>query len=131
MLIWAALQRLAFARNIGRRLDVLTGNAERLGRRPPIAECRRSRATTKSPRWTPCCIRTGARLRVGRAVDQAVLKTKPRSARQAELAGVNEELRQETQDNEMFIYSVSHDSALAAREPARASRKSYRYPAMS
>ncbi|HEY4297853.1 MAG TPA: ATP-binding protein, partial [Paraburkholderia sp.] len=40
--------------------------------------------------------------------EQATLKARL-EARAGELGSVNEELRQETQDNEMFIYSVSHD----------------------
>ena len=104
MLIWAATAA-AFARNIGRRLDVLTGNAERLGDGEPLMPPLSGNDEIAS--LDAVLHRTGARLRVAER-DQAVLKARL-EARAAELAGVNEELRQETQDNEMFIYSVSHD----------------------
>jgi signal transduction histidine kinase len=51
--------------------------------------------------------RTSALLRTADQ-NQAALKASLQ-ARAAELASANETLRQETQDNEMFIYSVSHD----------------------
>ncbi|MFM0668333.1 sensor histidine kinase [Paraburkholderia sediminicola] len=104
MLIWAATAAV-FARSIGRRLEVLTDNAERLGSgrtlAPPLS------GKDEIAALDTVLHQTGARLREAEA-EQAMLKTRL-EARARELAGVNEELRQETQDNEMFIYSVSHD----------------------
>ncbi|MDE1004343.1 MAG: ATP-binding protein [Paraburkholderia fungorum] len=104
MLIWA-VTAVVFARSIGRRLEVLTGNAERLGRgwelAPPLS------GSDEIAALDAVLHQTGARLREAEG-EQTLLKARL-EARARELAGVNEELRQETQDNEMFIYSVSHD----------------------
>ncbi|MDE1184397.1 sensor histidine kinase [Paraburkholderia sp.] len=104
MLIWA-VAALMFARGIGRRIEVLTGNAERLGGgrtlHAPLS------GTDEIAALDAVLHDTSARLRAADA-GQAALKTRL-EARAKELAVVNEELRQETQDNEMFIYSVSHD----------------------
>ena len=104
MLIWAATA-VVFARSIGRRLEVLTGNAERLGSGRPLAPP--LSGNDEIAALDAVLHQTGARLREA-DTEQATLKTRL-EARAQELAGVNEELRQETQDNEMFIYSVSHD----------------------
>ena len=104
MLIWG-LAALAFARSIGRRLEVLTGNAERLGLGRPLSAP--LSGNDEIAELDAVLHQTGARLRAAEH-EQAVLKARL-EARATELAGVNEELRQETQDNEMFIYSVSHD----------------------
>ncbi|MFM0738596.1 ATP-binding protein [Paraburkholderia xenovorans] len=104
MLIWAGTA-MVFARSIGRRLEVLTDNAERLGSGRPLAAPLSGNDEIAS--LDAVLHQTGARLREAEA-EQAMLKGRL-EARARELAGVNEELRQETQDNEMFIYSVSHD----------------------
>jgi signal transduction histidine kinase len=104
MLIWAATA-VVFARSIGRRLEVLTGNAERLGSGRTLAAP--LSGSDEIAALDRVLHQTGTRLREAEA-EQATLKTRL-EARASELAGVNEELRQETQDNEMFIYSVSHD----------------------
>jgi signal transduction histidine kinase len=104
MLIWAATA-VVFARNIGRRLEVLTGNAERLGSDRPLAPP--LSGNDEIATLDTVLHQTGTRLREADK-EQATLKTRL-EARAYELASVNEELRQETQDNEMFIYSVSHD----------------------
>ncbi|MGF6777516.1 sensor histidine kinase [Paraburkholderia sp. GAS334] len=104
MLIWA-ITALVVARHFGRRIAVLTGNAERLGNGQPLAEPLPGRDEIAT--LDAVLHQTGARLRLaGR--EHATLKARLQ-ARAAELAIVNEELRQGTQDNEMFIYSVSHD----------------------
>ncbi|CAD6510779.1 sensor histidine kinase [Paraburkholderia metrosideri] len=104
MLIWAGTA-VVFARSIGRRFEVLIGNAERLGRgralAPPLS------GNDEIAALDAVLHQTGTRLREAER-EQTSLKTRL-EARAQELAGVNEELRQETQDNEMFIYSVSHD----------------------
>jgi signal transduction histidine kinase len=104
MLIWG-ITALVFARSIARRLEVLTGNAERLGLGRPLSAP--LSGDDEIAALDAVLHQTGARLRAAER-DQAVLKARL-EARAKELAGVNEELRQETQDNEMFIYSVSHD----------------------
>ncbi|MGF6771376.1 signal transduction histidine kinase [Paraburkholderia sp. GAS199] len=104
MLIWAGTA-VMFSRGIGRRLAVLTDNAERLGSGRALAAPLSGNDEIAS--LDAVLHQTGARLRAAEN-DQATLKARL-EARAKELAGVNEELRQETQDNEMFIYSVSHD----------------------
>ncbi|SIT45923.1 putative periplasmic sensor signal transduction histidine kinase [Paraburkholderia ribeironis] len=104
MLIWAATA-VSFARSIGRRLEVLTDNAERLGSGRPLAAPLSGRDEIAA--LDAVLHQTDARLREADH-EQVMLKTRL-EARARELAGVNEALRQETQDNEMFIYSVSHD----------------------
>ncbi|RFU47777.1 ATP-binding protein [Paraburkholderia sp. DHOC27] len=104
MLVWGA-SALVFARSIGRRFRVLTENAARLGHGRPLSEP--LSGNDEIAALDAVLHQTGARLRSAEQ-EQAVLKARL-EARARELAGVNEELRQETQDNEMFIYSVSHD----------------------
>ncbi|NIF80104.1 histidine kinase [Paraburkholderia sp. Cy-641] len=104
MLIWAATA-IVFARSIGRRLEVLTDNAERLGSGRPLAAP--LSGSDEIAALDVVLHQTEARLREAEA-EQAALKAQL-EARAHELAAVNDELRQETQDNEMFIYSVSHD----------------------
>jgi signal transduction histidine kinase len=104
MLVWAGTA-VVFARSIGRRLEVLTGNAERLGSDRPLAAP--LSGNDEIAELDAVLHQTGTRLREADN-EQAALKTRL-EARAYELASVNEELRQETQDNEMFIYSVSHD----------------------
>ena len=104
MLIWA-VTAFVFARGIGRRLEVLTDNAERLGSGRPLAAP--LSGSDEIAALDTVLHQTEARLREADA-EQETLKTEL-EARARELAAVNEELRQETQDNEMFIYSVSHD----------------------
>jgi signal transduction histidine kinase len=104
MLVWAATAMI-FARSIGRRFEVVTDNAERLGGGRPLAAP--LSGSDEIAMLDAVLHQTGARLREA-DTQQAALKTRL-EARARELAGVNEELRQETQDNEMFIYSVSHD----------------------
>lgn len=104
MLIWA-VTALVFARNIGRRLEVLTDNAGRLGNGQPLSAP--LAGNDEIAALDRALHQTSARLRV--AEQEQVTLQKRLEARAAELAGVNEALRQETQDNEMFIYSVSHD----------------------
>jgi signal transduction histidine kinase len=104
MLIWA-VTAMVFARSIGRRLEVLTDNAERLGNGRPLAAP--LSGSDEIAALDTVLHQTGARLREADH-EQALLKGRL-EARAGELAGVNEALRQQTQDNEMFIYSVSHD----------------------
>lgn len=104
MLLWAGTA-FAFARGIGRRLDVLADNAQRLADGQSLSKP--LAGNDEIAALDAALHRTGGLLRVAEQ-NQAALKVSLQ-ARAAELAGVNETLRQETQDNEMFIYSVSHD----------------------
>ncbi|MEM5437099.1 sensor histidine kinase [Paraburkholderia diazotrophica] len=104
MLIWTATA-FAFARGIGRRLDVLASNARRLGSGKPLPAP--LAGNDEIAALDAALHRTSALLRAAE-LNQAALQASLQT-RAAELASVNETLRQETQDNEMFIYSVSHD----------------------
>jgi signal transduction histidine kinase len=104
MLIWG-FTAMAFARNVGARLGALGANAQRLGEgaalAPPLS------GNDEIAALDAVLHQTSARLHDAER-EQAALKAQLQ-ARAADLAGANEHLRQETQDNEMFIYSVSHD----------------------
>ncbi|MEM5366790.1 ATP-binding protein [Paraburkholderia azotifigens] len=104
MLLWAGTA-FAFARGIGRRLDVLADNAQRLADGQTLSKP--LAGNDEIAALDAALHRTSGLLRVAEQ-NQAALKVSLQ-ARAAELASVNETLRQETQDNEMFIYSVSHD----------------------
>jgi signal transduction histidine kinase len=104
MLIWA-FTAMAFARNVGVRLAALSANAQRLGEGATLAP--RLSGNDEIAALDAVLHQTSARLRDAER-EQAALKAQLQ-ARAADLAGANEHLRQETQDNEMFIYSVSHD----------------------
>lgn len=104
MLIWA-IAALAFAGNIGRRLHTLTANAQRLGRSQalgaPLA------GDDELAQLDAALHRTSQRLTEAEH-DQATLQA-TLEMRAQELTRVNDNLRQQKQDNDMFIYSVSHD----------------------
>ncbi|MEX3839988.1 MULTISPECIES: sensor histidine kinase [unclassified Paraburkholderia] len=104
MLIWA-FTAMAFARNVGARLAALGANAERLGDGAPLAPP--LSGDDEIAALDAVLHQTSARLRVAER-EQTALKAQLQ-ARAADLASANEHLRQESQDNEMFIYSVSHD----------------------
>jgi signal transduction histidine kinase len=104
MLIWA-LAALALAGDIGRRLAALTDNAERL--RQDEALGTPLSGNDEIAQLDAVLHQTSARLRDARR-EQAALQQKL-EARAEELTHANEDLRRQTQDNEMFIYSVSHD----------------------
>jgi signal transduction histidine kinase len=104
MLIWA-VAALGFAGNIGRRLATLTSNAERISHAQllsgPLA------GNDELAQLDAVLHRTSARLAEAEH-EQAVLQ-ETLQARAREFTEVNENLRHQKQDNEMFIYSVSHD----------------------
>ncbi|WP_321937631.1 sensor histidine kinase [Paraburkholderia sp. J8-2] len=104
MLIWG-FTAMAFARNVGVRLAALSANAERLGESAPLAPP--LTGNDEIAALDAVLHQTSAQLRVAER-EQAALKAQLQ-ARAADLASANEHLRQESQDNEMFIYSVSHD----------------------
>jgi len=108
MLIWTAVAAV-FSRNIGTRLAALGDHARRFGDAiaaglplaPPLPGNDEIAALDAVLHQTSERLREAARV-------QATLKAQL-EARAADLASANEHLRQETQDNEMFVYSVSHD----------------------
>ncbi|HEV3105492.1 MAG TPA: ATP-binding protein [Trinickia sp.] len=104
MLIWA-LAALAFAGNVGRRLSTLTANAERLGRLEPLGAP--LAGNDEIAQLDAALHRTSARLT--EAEHEQVVLQASLQARAQELTHVNDNLRQQKQDNDMFIYSVSHD----------------------
>ncbi|MEP9325430.1 ATP-binding protein [Paraburkholderia phymatum] len=104
MLLWTGTA-FAFARGIGRRLDVLADNAQRLADGQPLPAP--LAGNDEIAALDAALHRTSGQLRIAEQ-NQGALKVSLQ-ARTAELASVNETLRQETQDNEMFVYSVSHD----------------------
>ncbi len=104
MLIWA-IAALGFASNIGRRLAALTANAERLGRAQSLGAP--LGGGDEIAALDAVLHQTSARL-VEAEHEQATLQASLEE-RARELTAANESLRQQKQDNDMFIYSVSHD----------------------
>lgn len=104
-LLIAVLSALAFARHIAQRIEVLTANALRLGTGEPLDAP--LSGSDEIVQLDKVLHETGRKL-VRAEREHALLKA-DLQWRTGELAQVNEQLRQQTQDNEMFIYSVSHD----------------------
>ncbi|WP_233863360.1 sensor histidine kinase [Paraburkholderia adhaesiva] len=104
MLIWG-VTAVVFARNVGVRLGALRDNALRLADGVKLAPA--LSGGDEIAALDAVLHQTSTRLRHADR-EQAALKLQL-EARAADLAGANEHLRQETQDTEMFIYSVSHD----------------------
>uniref|UniRef100_UPI00286F2F2E sensor histidine kinase n=1 Tax=Paraburkholderia sp. TaxID=1926495 RepID=UPI00286F2F2E len=104
MLIWGATA-WAFARNVGKRLAALGANVDRLSVGAPLAQP--LAGDDEIAALDTVLNQTSRRLRAADR-EQAALKLQLQ-ARAADLATANDNLRQESQDTEMFIYSVSHD----------------------
>ncbi len=104
MLVWG-VTAVVFARNVGTRLAALGENARRLGDGVSLAPA--LSGNDEIAALDAVLHETSTRL-VDAEREQVALKHQLQ-ARAADLAHANEHLRQETQDNEMFIYSVSHD----------------------
>lgn len=104
MLIWAATA-IVYARNVGLRLAALSANAQRLSEGVPLA--RALAGDDEIAALDAVLNQTSRRLREAEH-EQGALKLQLQE-RAADLAAANDNLRQESQDNEMFIYSVSHD----------------------
>ncbi|MFX1762017.1 ATP-binding protein [Paraburkholderia sp. A1RI-2L] len=104
MLVWAATAAV-FARNVSLRLATLSANAQRLSvgvaLAPPLA------GNDEIASLDAVLNQTSRRLNEAEH-EQTALKAQLQE-RAADLAAANDNLRQESQDNEMFIYSVSHD----------------------
>ena len=101
----AGLASYAFTSNIGRRLKVLTENARQLADGGRLAE--RVRGNDEISQLDDVLHRTSERL--GHANEEALRYRTELEQRAVELDELNTHLRAQTQDNEMFIYSVSHD----------------------
>ncbi|MBC7499869.1 MAG: CHASE3 domain-containing protein [Herminiimonas sp.] len=104
-LLTAAVAVFAFSRSIGSRLATLTLNAQRLADGAPLA--RKLGGKDEISLLDEVLHQTSLRL-----AEAEIMASRHRlelEARAIELAIVNESLRQQTQENEMFIYSVSHD----------------------
>lgn len=104
MLIWAATA-IVYARNVGLRLAALSANAQRLSM--GVALARPLDGDDEIAALDAVLNQTSRRLREAEH-EQAALKLQLQE-RATDLAAANDNLRQESQDNEMFIYSVSHD----------------------
>lgn len=104
MLIWG-VTAIAFARNVGQRLAALGANAQRLSEGVSLA--RPLAGDDEIAALDAVLDQTSRRLRDAER-EQAALKLQLQ-ARATDLAAANDKLRQESQDNEMFMYSVSHD----------------------
>jgi signal transduction histidine kinase len=103
--IAAAAAAWVFTRNVGGRLAVLTGNARQLSIGGKLAE--RVSGSDEISELDTVLHQTGARLSEAESGAQVYRNELEQRAR--ELAMVNDNLQRQTQDNEMFIYSVSHD----------------------
>ena len=101
----AVLTAFAFARHIGSRIAVLTGNALRLGTGESLA----APLVGGDEIVQLDAVLHDTSSKLARAEREHAALKADLQRRAAELAHVNDELRQQTQDNEMFIYSVSHD----------------------
>lgn len=100
-----ALAVWLFTRGVRGRLDALSDNAGRLAANEPLAPLSGGNDEIAQLDLTLHEISRrlieAERMRLGFQADLA--------RRADQLAGINENLRQQTQENEMFIHSVSHD----------------------
>ncbi|HEY5799473.1 MAG TPA: ATP-binding protein [Burkholderiaceae bacterium] len=94
-----------FRRGVGAQLEVLAENARRLAEGKPLAPQMASRDELAA--LDRIMHETGTRLSESEYAAQQYRQELERRSR--ELASVNSILRRQRQDNEMFIYSVSHD----------------------
>lgn len=104
MLIWA-VTAIVFARNVGLRLAALSANAQRLS--VGVALAQPLAGNDEIAALDAVLNQTSQRLSEAEH-EQTGLKAQLQE-RATDLAAANDNLRQESQDNEMFIYSVSHD----------------------
>jgi signal transduction histidine kinase len=104
-IVFVAVAFGLFARGVRGRLALLSENARRLAQNEPLAQplpgTDEIARLDLSLRDTSRRLIEAERLKVRFQTDLA--------RRAGELARINETLRQQTQENEMFIYSVSHD----------------------
>lgn len=94
-----------FSRNISHRIGVVIDNAKAIAENKPLAE--RLRGRDEIATLDRVMHETARRLAEGAVVERTYKAEIEKRA--AALALANENLRQQTQENEMFVYSVSHD----------------------
>ncbi|MGF6378822.1 signal transduction histidine kinase [Paraburkholderia atlantica] len=104
-LLFVALAIWMFTRGVRGRLALLSDNAGRLAGNEPLAPLGAGR--DEIARLDLTLHETSRRLLEAERIEARFHADLERRA--AELARINETLRQQTQENEMFIYSVSHD----------------------
>ncbi|ACC70942.1 ATP-binding protein [Paraburkholderia phymatum] len=104
-LAFVAIAFWLFARGVRGRLALLTDNASRLASNEPLAPLTRGNDEIARLDLT---LHVASR-RLLEAERQQARFQSDLGRRAAELAQTNETLRQQTQENETFIYSVSHD----------------------
>ena len=105
VLLTAILSAYFFSRDIGMRLTTLTDNAERLARNQPLAAM--VSGNDEISRLDVVLHQTSDRLAESECL--ALDYRTELEQRASELATANEQLRRQTLDNDMFVYSVSHD----------------------
>ncbi|MBC8735791.1 histidine kinase [Paraburkholderia sp. UCT31] len=104
-LVFVALAVWMFTRGVRGRLALLSDNAGRLAGNEPLAPL--GAGSDEIARLDLTLHETSRRLLEAERIEARFHADLERRA--AELARSNETLRQQTQENEMFIYSVSHD----------------------
>ncbi|HEY2021314.1 sensor histidine kinase [Paraburkholderia sp.] len=104
-LLFVALAVWFFTRGVRGRLALLSDNAGRLAGNEPLAPV--SAGRDEIARLDLTLHDTSRRLLEAERIEARFHADLERRA--AELARINETLRQQTQENEMFIHSVSHD----------------------
>jgi signal transduction histidine kinase len=104
-LLFVALAVWLFTRGVRGRLALLSDNAVRLASNEPLAPI--DRGSDEIARLDQTLHETSRRLLEAERIQARFQSDLARRAN--ELAAINETLRQQTQENEMFIYSVSHD----------------------
>ncbi|MBC8745704.1 MULTISPECIES: sensor histidine kinase [Paraburkholderia] len=104
-LVFVALAVWMFTRGVRGRLALLSDNAGRLAGNEPLAPV--GAGSDEIARIDLTLHETSRRLLEAERIEARFHADLERRA--AELARINETLRQQTQDNEMFVYSVSHD----------------------
>ncbi|MGF6371992.1 signal transduction histidine kinase [Paraburkholderia sp. RAU6.4a] len=104
-LLFVALAVWMFTRGVRGRLALLSDNAGRLAGNEPLAPL--GAGSDEIARLDLTLHETSRRLLEAERIEARFHADLERRA--AELARSNETLRQQTQENEMFIYSVSHD----------------------
>jgi signal transduction histidine kinase len=104
-LLFVALAVWLFTRGVRGRLALLADNAGRLAGNEPLAPIGAGR--DEIARLDLTLHETSRRLLEAERIQARFQADLAR--RTGELASINETLRQQTQENEMFIYSVSHD----------------------
>ncbi len=101
----AAVAARIFSRDVGGRLAVLTGNARQLTKLGKLAQA--VGGNDEITELDKVLHQTSERLHQAEATER--LHREELEQRARELTMLNEDLQRQTQDNEMFIYSVSHD----------------------